>query len=71
MSIGERFDKIADTYDTGVRGLPQYHQLRKVMIDLILFSEDHKANILELGIGTGTTAAEFSRTIFRCEAYWS
>jgi tRNA (cmo5U34)-methyltransferase len=59
MNIGERFDKIADTYDTGVRGLTWYDQLRKVMFDLILFSKDYEANILELGTGTGTTAAEF------------
>jgi tRNA (cmo5U34)-methyltransferase len=59
MDIGEQFDKIVDTYDTGVRGLPRYDQLRKVMFDLILFSKDYEASVLELGIGTGTTAAEF------------
>ena len=59
MDIGEQFDKIADTYDKGVRGLPRYDQLRKVMFEIIPFSKDYEANVLELGIGTGTTAAEF------------
>lgn len=59
MESGEKFDKIADIYDTGVRRLPQYDQLRKVLFNLIPFSKDAKANILDLGIGTGTTAADF------------
>jgi tRNA (cmo5U34)-methyltransferase len=59
MESDEKFDRIADTYDTGVRSLPQYDQLRKVLFDIIPFSKDAKANVLDLGIGTGTTAAEF------------
>jgi tRNA (cmo5U34)-methyltransferase len=59
MESGEKFERIADIYDTGVRRLPQYDQLRKVLFDLIPFSKDAKANILELGIGTGTAAADF------------
>jgi tRNA (cmo5U34)-methyltransferase len=60
MESAKKFDKIAEVYDTGVRNLlPQYDELRKILFDFVPFSKDDKINVLDLGMGTGTTAAEF------------
>jgi tRNA (cmo5U34)-methyltransferase len=60
MEGADNFDKIAEAYDIEVRNqLAQYDELRKVLFDFISFSKDAKINVLELGVGTGTTAAEF------------
>jgi ubiquinone/menaquinone biosynthesis C-methylase UbiE len=59
MEGNDKFDKIAEVYDTNVRKqLPQYDELRKVFFESIPFPNDSKINVLELGVGTGTTAAE-------------
>lgn len=60
MEIAEKFDKKAEVYDIEVRkNLPLYDELRKVLFDFVPFSKEAKINVLELGIGTGTIAAEF------------
>ncbi|VVB63486.1 tRNA (cmo5U34)-methyltransferase [uncultured archaeon] len=60
MENAGKFDELAEVYDIRVRNqLPQYDELRKVLFDFVPFSKEAKINALDLGIGTGTIAAEF------------
>jgi tRNA (cmo5U34)-methyltransferase len=54
------FDKHALEYDNNVRDIvPQYDEVRFILFDLVPFEKDSKITVLDIGIGTGTTAAEF------------
>ncbi len=58
MKIDERFDKLADVYDVGIRKkVPQYDKLTEIFFSLIPFTKNANVDVLDLGVGTGTTAA--------------
>jgi len=62
MSIDEKFDELADSYETAIRKkIPQYDELQKVFFNLLPFRRDDKINVLDLGLGTGETASAFLR----------
>jgi ubiquinone/menaquinone biosynthesis C-methylase UbiE len=59
MKVADRFDGLADIYDAQILNkVPQYDLLRQVLFDFVPFSVDAAGKVLDLGVGTGTTALE-------------
>jgi tRNA (cmo5U34)-methyltransferase len=59
MGIGDRFDKLADHYDTVIKKrIPQYGKFTEVIFSLLPYPPDSHIEVLDLGIGTGNVAQQ-------------